>query len=45
MPDNVKKDLLLFGNSRFNENENKAILEATLSYVTNSERFNGSLFE
>ena len=28
MPDNVKKDLLLFGDSRFDENKNKVILEA-----------------
>ena len=30
MPDNVKKDLLLFGHSRFNKNKNKVILEATI---------------
>ena len=33
MPDNVKKDLLLFGDSRFDENKNKVILEATKSYI------------
>ena len=31
MPDNVKKDLLSFGDSRFDENKNKVILEATIS--------------
>ena len=29
MPDNVKKDLLLFGDSRFDEINNKFILEVT----------------
>ena len=28
MPDNVRKDLLLLGDSRFDENKNKVILEA-----------------
>ena len=33
MPDNVKEDLLLFGDSRFDENKN--ILEATIIYTKN----------
>ena len=45
MPGNVKKDLLLFGDSRFDKNKNKVILEATISYVKIFERFSGSLFE
>ena len=45
MPDNVKEDLLLFGDSRFDENKNKVILEATISYIKNSGKFSGSLFE
>ena len=45
MPDNVKKDLPLFGYSRCDENKNKVILEATTSYIKNSGRFSGSLFE
>ena len=45
MSDNNKKDLLLFGDSRFDENKNRFILEATLMYIKNSERFSGSLFE
>ena len=47
MPDNVnvKKDLPLFSDSRFDENKNKVILEATISYIQNSGRFSGSLFE
>ena len=32
MPDNVKKDLLLFGDSRFDDNKKKVILEATISF-------------
>ena len=31
MSDNVKNDLLLFGDSRFDENKNKVILEAIIS--------------
>ena len=44
MSDN-KKDLLLFGDSRFDENKNKVILEATITFIKKSERFTGSLFE
>ena len=33
--DNVKKDLLLFSDSRFDENKTKFILEATRSYIRN----------
>ena len=35
MPDNVEKDLLLFGPSRFNKNKNKVILEATIKLYKN----------
>ena len=42
MSDNVKKDLLLFGDSRFDENKNKVILGATISYI---KKISGSLFE
>ena len=45
MPDNAKKDLLLFSDSKFDGNKNKVILEATISYIKNSGRFSGSLFE
>lgn len=34
MPGNVKKDLFLIGDSRFGENNNKIILEATISYIS-----------
>ena len=45
LPENKKKDLLLFGDSRFDENKNKVILEVTLTFIKNSERFTGSLCE
>ena len=45
MPDNVKEDLLLYGDSRFDENKTKVILKATVNYIKNSERFSGSLFD
>ena len=35
MPDNVKEDLLLYGDSRFDENKNKVILKVTLNYKKN----------
>ena len=45
MSDNVKEDLLLYGDSRFDENKNKVILKATINYIKNTERFSGSLFD
>ena len=45
MSENNKKDLLLFGDSQFDENKNKVILEATTTFIKKSERFTGSLFE
>ena len=45
MSDNVKEDLLLYGDSRFDENKNKVILKATINYMKNTERFSGSLFD
>ena len=45
MSENNKKDLLLFGDPRFDENKNKVILEATLTFIKKSERVTGSLFE
>ena len=42
--DNVKRDILLYGDSRFDTNKNKLILEATIIYIKNTERFSGSLF-
>ena len=45
MPNNVKEDLLLYGDSRFDENKNKVTLKATISYIKNAERFSGFLFD
>ena len=45
LTDNSRIDILLYGDSRFDENKNKIILEATINYLKNSERFSGSLFE
>ena len=33
MSDNVKEDLLFYGDSRFDENKNKVILKATMNYI------------
>ena len=45
LSDNIKKEILLYDDSRLDNNKNKFILEATLNYIKTSERFSGSLFE
>ena len=45
LSDNTKKEILLYGDSRLDNNKNKFILEATLNNIKTSERFSGSLFE
>ena len=45
MTDNRKRDVLLYGDSRFDENKNKFILQATINSLKNFERFSGSHFE
>ena len=45
MSENNKKGLLLFVDSRFDGNKNKVILEATITFIKESERFTESLFE
>ena len=40
---NVKEDLFLYGDSRYDENKNKVTLRATINYIKNTERFSGSL--
>ena len=45
LSDNDKKDILLHGDSLVDNNKNRFILEATVNYIKNSERFSGSLFE
>ena len=37
MTDNRKRDILLYGDSRFDENKNQIILEATINYLKNPE--------
>ena len=44
LSDNIQRDILLYGDSRFDTNKNKLILEATISYIKNTDRFAGSLF-
>ena len=43
--DNIKKDILLYGDPRLDGIKNKFILEATIIFIKNSERFTGSIFE
>ena len=43
--DNNRIDILLYGDSRFDENKNKIILEATINYLKKSKRYSGSFFE
>ena len=45
LSDNVKKDILLYGDSRLDGNKNKFILEATLTYIKSTDRFSGSIFD
>ena len=45
MLDNVKEDLILYGDWRSNKNKNKFILKATINHIKNTERFSGSLFD
>ena len=44
LSDISKKDLLFYGDPRFDINKSKFILQATLFYVKSTERFSGSLF-
>ena len=45
LTDNNSIDILLYDDSRFDENKNKIILEATINYLKNSKRLSGSPFE
>ena len=45
LSDNVKKDILLYGDSRLDGNKNKFILEVTLTYIKSTDRFLGSIFD
>ena len=44
LSDNNKKDLFLSGESRFDKNENKFILEVTITSIKISEQFSGFFF-
>ena len=37
LSDNVKKDILLYGDSRLDGNKTKFILEATLTYIESTD--------
>ena len=43
LSDNVKKDVILYGDSRPGRNKNKFILESTLTYFKSTDRFSGSI--
>ena len=45
LTDNNRIDIILYGDSRFDENKNKIILEATVNYLKNYERFSGFFSE
>ena len=45
LSDNTKKDVLLYGEPSLDQNKNKFILEATLTFIKSSERFSRFLFE
>ena len=45
MFDNVKNNVLLYSDSSFDEVKIRYMLEATITYMTNSEQFSGSLFD
>ena len=42
--DNVKRDILLYGDSRLDANKNKLILEAIIIYIKKTEKLSESLF-
>ena len=45
LSDNVKTNVVLYGDPRLDGESNKFILEATISYIKSSERFTGSIFD
>ena len=45
LSDIAKKDVLLYGDPRFDINKSKFILEATLFYIKSTKRFSESLFD
>ena len=43
--DDNKVTLLLYGDSRFDDNKNNFILSASITYILETERFSTSLFQ
>ena len=44
LPDCKLTDILLYGCSHFDENQNRLLLISSIEYIINSEKFDGSLF-
>ena len=45
LSDNIKTDVLLYGDPRLDGESNKIISDATISYTKTSERFTGFIFD
>ena len=45
LSDDNKVSLLLYGDSRFDDNKNNFILSASITYILKTERFSTSLFQ
>ena len=45
LSDDNKVSLLLYGDSRFDDNKNNFILSASITYILETERFSTSLFQ
>ena len=45
LSDDFKKEILLYGDPHLDVNTNKSILNATLLFIKNTERFSGSIFD
>ena len=45
MSDNFEKNVVLYGDSRFDEFKIRFILKAIITYIKNSKLFSGSLFD
>ena len=45
MSDNFEKNVVLYGDSRFDEFKIRFILKAIITYIKNSKQFSGSLFD
>ena len=45
LSDDNKVSLLLYGDSRFNDNKKNFILSPSITYISETERFSTSLFQ